>query len=167
MGGVDVTPRGGFFWTVLALSGLLYACTEPGEEEPTPTEAPGDDDESPGEPDETPEESPTPEETATPEPEPTPEGPTPIPLCVDAPVLTWNNFGQGFLIENCQTCHASTSPNRYGAPAGVTFDTRDQALQWEDRILARATGEAPSMPPGGGVSEDDRYRLEVWLTCWE
>lgn len=88
------------------------------------------------------------------------------PLCVDAPVVTWNNFGEGFLIENCQACHASTAPNRHGAPENVTFDTEDDVRTWKDRILARAAGDAPTMPPMGGTSADDRYLLEVWLTCW-
>jgi uncharacterized membrane protein len=86
--------------------------------------------------------------------------------CADLPVLTWDNFGQGFLIENCQACHASSSPNRNGAPEDVTFDTEEQALAWADAILATAGGEAPRMPPEGGVSDDDRQRLEIWLNCY-
>lgn len=88
------------------------------------------------------------------------------PICVDAPVVTWNNFGEGFLVENCQACHASTAPNRHDAPESVTFDTEEDVRTWKDRILARAAGDAPTMPPMGGTSPDDRYLLEVWLTCW-
>jgi uncharacterized membrane protein len=86
--------------------------------------------------------------------------------CADAPVLTWANFGAGFLIENCQSCHASTSPDRNGAPESVTFDTEAEALALQDRILIRAAGDAPDMPPEGGITEEDRHRLELWLTCW-
>jgi uncharacterized membrane protein len=81
-------------------------------------------------------------------------------------VVTWNNFGQGFLIENCQTCHASTSPNRHDAPEEITFDTEADVSRWKDAILDEATGDDPQMPPEGGVTEDDRYKLEVWLTCF-
>lgn len=88
------------------------------------------------------------------------------PLCVDAPVVTWSSWGEGFVSQNCQSCHRSTTTDRRGAPEEVTFDTEDSALSHADRILARAAGEAPTMPPSGGVSEDDRYLLEVWLTCW-
>jgi len=96
--------------------------------------------------------------------------PTPVDpasLCGDAPVVTWDNFGQGFMIENCQSRHATTSPNRYGASPDVHFDTLDDVLERQDRILARAAGENPTMPPDGGVSADDRWLLQVWLTCWQ
>ena len=87
--------------------------------------------------------------------------------CEEVPLLTWENFGAGFLIENCQSCHASTNPDRRGAPAGVVFDSLEQTLAHRSTILARATGASPSMPPQGGVSDDDRERLRIWLTCWE
>ena len=87
------------------------------------------------------------------------------PFCADVPTLAYSNFGEGFLRESCQGCHASTSPNRYDAPENVTFDTVEQAWAWADRILARSTGESPTMPPRGGVSADDRTRLAWWLRC--
>lgn len=95
-------------------------------------------------------------------------------LCADPPLVTYETFGAGFLTENCQTCHASTSPNRYGAPDTVVFDTVDDAWAQADRILARAVTAVDDdddatdpMPPMGGSSADDRYLLEVWLTCGE
>jgi uncharacterized membrane protein len=88
------------------------------------------------------------------------------PLCEEAPVVTWDYWGEGFLAESCQSCHASTSVDRRGAPEGVSFDTEPQVRAQAEAILAVATGEEPSMPPGGGVSEDDRYLLEIWLSCW-
>ncbi len=94
------------------------------------------------------------------------EEPTPDPLCEEAPVVTWDYWGEGFIQESCQSCHASTSSNRRGAPESVSFDTEEQVLDQAAAILAVATGEEPTMPPGGGVSEDDRYLLEVWLRCW-
>lgn len=86
--------------------------------------------------------------------------------CADAPVLMWANFGQGFVTENCQSCHASTSESRHDAPEGVTFDTLADAVAQADRMLARATGDSPDMPPEGGVSDEDREKLEIWLRCW-
>lgn len=85
--------------------------------------------------------------------------------CKDAPLVTYNNFGQGFLSEHCQGCHASTAPDRNDAPEEITFDTADEAWEKAEDILLQATGEEPLMPPRGGVSEEDRLRLEVWLTC--
>lgn len=89
------------------------------------------------------------------------------PICVDAPLVTWDSWGEGFMGANCDTCHAATTLDRQGAPAEVTFDTREETLAHADRILARSTGDAPTMPPSGGISEDDRYLLEVWFNCWE
>ena len=89
------------------------------------------------------------------------------PLCVDAPVVTWDSWGQGFLGVSCQSCHGSHTPDRHGAPAEVHFDDRETTLSLADRILARSTGTAPTMPPSGGIPDEDRYKLQVWLTCWE
>lgn len=113
----------------------------------------------------TPSQTPSAPPTATGTPVPTPDAAAR--LCEDAPVVTWENFGQGFTIENCQSCHASTAPNRYGAPPYVVFDTHNDVKTWRERMLDRATGDAPTMPPGGGVSEEDRALLEIWLTCYE
>jgi len=83
------------------------------------------------------------------------------------PALNWDNFGEGFLLENCQSCHAGSSQSRYDAPEEVTFDNKTQVWYWADRILARATGDEADMPPAGGVSDDDKQRLEWWLACAE
>lgn len=89
------------------------------------------------------------------------------PLCDEAPIVTWSSWGEGFVIGSCQACHSSTSTDREGAPADVNFDTRDEVLARKARILERSTGDSPSMPPEGGVLNDDRQLLEIWLTCWE
>ncbi len=85
--------------------------------------------------------------------------------CADAPVVTYETFGAGFLRQNCQACHASTTLDRAGAPAEVTFDTVDEAWTWKERILERAAVDPPTMPPMGGTTEDDRAKLTFWLTC--
>ena len=75
------------------------------------------------------------------------------------------NFGKGFMSSHCQGCHASTSPNRYGAPSSVHFDDEAAVWAWRERILERTTGESPDMPPGGGVVETELDALEDWLSC--
>lgn len=85
--------------------------------------------------------------------------------CVDAPVITWDNYGRDILVEHCQACHATDAQDRYGAPEAVTFDTEEDVVMYADAILARSTGEDPTMPPSGGMDDTDRERLEVWLTC--
>lgn len=86
--------------------------------------------------------------------------------CADAPTVTWETWGEGFVTESCQSCHASTSPDRNGAPEDVIFDTEQDVLDRATAVLSVATGESPTMPPEGGVSDDDRALLEIWLTCW-
>ena len=87
--------------------------------------------------------------------------------CAEAPVVTWDNFGDALLTGHCQSCHASTSPDRAGAPLEVTFDTHAEATAQREAILRVATGDSPMMPPGLTIGERDRELLEVWLTCWE
>lgn len=87
------------------------------------------------------------------------------PLCVDAPLVTWVTFGQDFTRENCQSCHASTSADRNGAPESIVFDNEEQVLELADRILERAAAEPPTMPPRGGLELDDQERLRIWLSC--
>ena len=86
--------------------------------------------------------------------------------CSDVPVVTWSTFGQGFMDFYCQGCHASTTQNRHDAPESVVFDNEEDCIDQAGRILARSIGPNPTMPPSGGVIEDDLYLLEVWLTCW-
>jgi uncharacterized membrane protein len=95
----------------------------------------------------------------------------PTGACHDAPVLTWENFGQGFVLEHCQSCHAAAAPYRSQTdnppPETVTFDTHEQTVALRTLILATAAGETPSMPPRGGVAEIDIDKLDIWLNCWE
>ncbi len=88
-------------------------------------------------------------------------------VCADAGVVSWENFGDALLGEHCQGCHASTSPNRFGAPETVTFDTHAQAITWKDAILRAATGDVPTMPPAITIGATDRELLWIWLTCYE
>jgi uncharacterized membrane protein len=86
-------------------------------------------------------------------------------FCEDQPAVTWDNFGRGFVTENCETCHARSSTNRQFAPEDVNFDTEDDVAAHAELMLAVATGPNPAMPPEGGVSDDDRIRLAIWLRC--
>lgn len=92
------------------------------------------------------------------------DGESEVDPCELAPVLTWDNFGAGFLVENCQPCHASGAVDRHDAPRAVVFDTRADAAARADRILERAVN-VPEMPPAGGVSAADRALLEAWVLC--
>ena len=68
------------------------------------------------------------------------------------------------IITHCQGCHASASPNRYGAPLDIHFDHKEAAYDLADRIYIR-TLEKEDMPPAGGILDDDLYLLDIWLRC--
>ena len=87
--------------------------------------------------------------------------------CADAPVLTYDNFGRGFLTQNCQPCHSAETMDRHGADPSVTFDSYDDVVAEWDAIARVATGADPVMPPSGGVLDEDREKLSIWLTCGE
>ena len=84
--------------------------------------------------------------------------------CADAMTVTYDNFGEGFLLTHCAGCHASTAPNRFGAPEEVSFDTEEEARVWKDRIYA-AVFTNETMPPAGGVTEDELTLAEIWIEC--
>ena len=82
-------------------------------------------------------------------------------------VITWETFGEGFTLTWCTPCHTShlSGDDRQGATDGVDFDTKEGALEWIDRIEARATGDAPTMPPTGGPPSGDLEALAEWIYC--
>ena len=86
--------------------------------------------------------------------------------CED-PTLTWDNFGDGFVRNWCRGCHSPwlNEGERHGAPLGLDLATREDLQQHMDRVLARATGDLPTMPPGGGPSDEERRLLHTWLAC--
>jgi len=80
--------------------------------------------------------------------------------------LTYESFGQPFLDDHCQRCHAENAGNRNGAPAIYVFDTRDDVIEWQRRIFARAAASNTSMPPGpDGPGSGERELLAEWLAC--
>ncbi len=83
------------------------------------------------------------------------------------PVPTWSAYAEPVLLEHCQPCHASTSPNRYGAPTHITFDDETQTRAFASCIEETALSESPTMPPAVPVSELDKRMLETWLWCVE
>ena len=77
---------------------------------------------------------------------------------------TYNTWVRGFLEGKCQSCHASTTPTRHGAPPNVFFDSEMATEEWRERIYATIFEEG-SMPPSGGVTQDEKILLEQWLDC--
>ena len=86
------------------------------------------------------------------------------PLCEEGYDLSWDNFGHGFMLTYCTSCHSEESPNRFEAPEGVDFDTEEQLREQVDRVVYRVL-EEETMPLGGGVFDDDLYLFEIYLEC--
>lgn len=81
--------------------------------------------------------------------------------------LTYENFGEPYMLDWCRGCHSSAIPAgmRQRAPAAINFDTLADVRQFKDRIAARAASLDPSMPPAGGPTEEERTLLAEWLAC--
>ncbi len=81
--------------------------------------------------------------------------------------LTYQNFAAPFILDWCRGCHGVALPAgmRQGSPLGVDFDTAEQVRAAGARILARSTGDAPTMPPAGGPSAEERALMAEWLAC--
>lgn len=123
--------------------------------------------------------SPTPTGTTCPDPDPT----------TGTTTLTYDNFGQAFMVKYCTNCHSSDLPHseRNGAPIYHDFDTLEGVLEVPDHIDEQAGigpkasnhfmpgdgtgGRCPSMK-GGPLDEDcpeptdeERTNLAVWIAC--
>jgi hypothetical protein len=84
--------------------------------------------------------------------------------CADELSVTWANWGEGFFLSYCLSCHSVDSIERFGAPESTNFDTLSDVRTWEERIRVRVLDEA-TMPVGGGVYDDDLVLLETFLNC--
>jgi uncharacterized membrane protein len=81
--------------------------------------------------------------------------------------LDYANFAAAFSADWCRGCHGAAVPEgmRQKAPLDVNFDSLDALRHWNERIRVRATGDAPTMPPAGGPSTEERALLAEWLAC--
>lgn len=80
-----------------------------------------------------------------------------------ATVVSWCREVDPILKQRCTGCHASTRSGaaRNGAPAGVDYDTYVLAAANADRGLSRM--QARSMPPGGGMPDDQIQTVAQWI----
>ena len=95
---------------------------------------------------------------------------TPIPVDPDVcetSFLSYDNFGEPFVLDWCRGCHSSAVPAgmRQKAPAAINFDTHADVQEWRDRIAARAAAADATMPPAGGPTAEERKLLAEWLAC--
>ena len=73
---------------------------------------------------------------------------------------------QALIHTYCTACHSSSLAEnlRYGAPMAVDLDTMAGVHQWRERSAVRVW-ESKDMPPGGGISDEDRELLHQWFSC--
>ena len=91
--------------------------------------------------------------------------------CADS-VLTWENFGEPFMLSWCTGCHHSELPSseRACAPCYVNFDkhagVQPLAAYIELRVIdwAQQEGVKP-MPPAAIIPEDQLTLLREYLDC--
>ncbi len=98
------------------------------------------------------------------------EAPLPPPTSLACPRgtrLTYENFGQGFVRNFCNGCHAAQldTTQRAGAPLKVDFDTYQNVIVWRAGILAKAGANGAPMPPINNVPSLDRAMFAEWLNC--
>lgn len=88
--------------------------------------------------------------------------------CPEDSFLTYDNFGQPFMLSWCTGCHSEaldSAEERRDAPSGIDFDDAASTSIHLERIWIRAADDNTSMPPAGGPGEAERALLGEWLAC--
>jgi len=81
--------------------------------------------------------------------------------CPSDSTLTYENFGQAFIANNCLACHSNRESPTLTTQAAV-------AANREELDLVAAAGPSSvntQMPQGGSVTTADRQKLGEWLAC--
>ncbi len=86
--------------------------------------------------------------------------------CLREPPLTYENMGEGLIERHCRSCHGEfrVGSQRSFAPPGVDFDNEEDVLIWAEAIYEEAVVNH-TMPPAGGMLEQERRWLDEWLRC--
>jgi hypothetical protein len=75
-------------------------------------------------------------------------------------MITYANFGQAFIQDNCLGCHVTRSPV-------LTTQASVQAAKTDIDAVAASGPNATNtqMPQDHGVPTDQRVKLGEWLAC--
>lgn len=89
-----------------------------------------------------------------------------LPQGCEASALTYETFGEAFLISWCRGCHSRDLEEsmRQGAPLEVNFNALAE-VRARARRVAFLVGEARTMPPAGGPGDGERALLVEWVGC--
>jgi hypothetical protein len=83
--------------------------------------------------------------------------------CPSDSTLSYGNFGQAFMQNNCLSCH------RAGGPESPTLSSLEQ-IQANRDVIDRSAASGPDatntfMPDGASVATEERLKLGEWLAC--
>ena len=81
--------------------------------------------------------------------------------CSDGP--TYETWAQGFFVSKCQPCHAPDARDVFDAPA-IELSTHEDILN-QLHLIQDSVLNNQRMPPGGGLSDDERELLQQWVDC--
>jgi len=76
--------------------------------------------------------------------------------CPPGSTLTYDNFGQVLIADNCLSCHAGKDNPR--------LDSQD-AVQKNAQAIISAAVTTSKMPKSGDMVTDERQMLGDWLAC--
>ena len=77
--------------------------------------------------------------------------------------VSYDNWAEGFFLEKCLPCHSEDMRATFGAPE-IDMHSYDTILE-NMSIIRTSILESERMPPGGGLSEEERILLEQWFDC--
>ena len=81
----------------------------------------------------------------------------------DGEAVTYIEDVRPLLETHCLLCHSQSKQGfeRNGAPININFDTYDGILAWIDQASQRI--QSGTMPPTGGIPEDERMLFQRWV----
>jgi hypothetical protein len=83
--------------------------------------------------------------------------------CPTTSTLTYANFGEPFMRNNCLACHSASGPE---SPKLDTVELIRAAADQIDRAAAAGPDSVNTyMPDGASVDEGERRKLGEWLAC--
>lgn len=84
---------------------------------------------------------------------------------VDCKAVTVPKYAAMTAWKKCTNCHASTLSGaaRVGAPPDINFDSYSDAVMDADRALSEV--QSGAMPPGGGLTADEKTQIIDWASC--
>lgn len=83
--------------------------------------------------------------------------------CTMTPALKYSEMSAVW--AKCTACHSSAvmGAARGGAPVAINYDTYDAAKAQATPAAAEVAEGA--MPPGGGLTEDEKQQIYAWAQC--